>query len=86
MMKFNSIIMVATKKIVKNILTGRDNETFDIARVMWGFSVLVFLGITVASFIRGDSWHPYETAQGIAWILFGGGASVAVKGNTEPGG
>ncbi len=72
------------KKFLKHCLTGRDNETFDVARVLWamgGMAFIVFTGWTVFHTGAFDAQN-YGTGFGLA--MGGGGASVWAKAKTEP--
>lgn len=74
--------MLATMRAVfKAAFTGRDNETTDIARVLWALSMLVMLGLQVVNF-RGFDIHAFATSASL--LLASGGAAVAIKAHTEP--
>lgn len=75
---------MACKVFLKNLFTGKDNETFDIGRVLWALSCLTFLGISILTTIQGQPFHPMEWGTGLSAVLAGGGISVAVKSHTEP--
>ncbi len=72
------------KNFYKNILTGKDNATYDISRVMLGLSTITFLGISIFAVIQGQIWHPMEFGTGLSAILAGGGAGIGLKAHTEP--
>lgn len=73
------------KKLIKDILTGIDGESYDNVRVYMLLGVLTYVGCTV--------WHLYDEnvfefvnfGTGLAAILAGGGAGIGLKAKTEPG-
>ena len=66
------------------MISGKDNKTPDVARILWVFTVLVYLGLAIAAMVKGQNWQPLDTAKGLAIVLVGGGIGVAVKAHTEP--
>ena len=71
---------------LKQLLTGKDNKTFDIARWSWLLSLLVTMG--------GAIWNSYHSstmtmdimifAQAIAVIAGAHGVAIYAKKDTEP--
>ncbi len=72
------------KKILNDCFTGKDNRTFDWARILWalgGFAFVLYAG-----------WETFKTSHfaaqdygiGFGGIMGGGGASLAFKARTEP--
>jgi hypothetical protein len=69
---------------LRHILTGKDNETHDIARWSWV--------ITTLTTISGAAWNAYHAgvidlmsfAQAIGIITGAHGASIMMKKDTEP--
>lgn len=72
------------RKICKMLFTGKDNKTFDIARVLWAVSTITFLGISILAVIQHQSWNAMDFGAGISAILFGGGAGIGLKAHSEP--
>lgn len=77
--------MEGIKKFLRQILTGLDNKTFDIARVLWILTCFVFLGLAIAHvMINKQPFDAQNFGIGAGGVLLGGGAGVGLKGNTEP--
>lgn len=73
------------KSFFRMLLTGKDNETFEIARVLLfiGFaSVLLFSGYDVLG--QGHSFDALGYCTGLSALLFGGAGGIALKARTEP--
>jgi hypothetical protein len=69
----------------RTALSGRDNESVDIGRVLWAGSAVLFGVLEVHSVI----WlhQPFDAlvfAQAVGLILVGGGASLGAKAHSEP--
>jgi hypothetical protein len=70
--------------ILKQLLTGKDNETYDLGRVSW------LVGMVAVILLAGyEVMHATislrELAESLGIVSAAGGASVAMKGKTEPG-
>jgi hypothetical protein len=69
----------------RTVLTGPDNQTYDIGRVLMGFSHLFFYVITFFyNIISGHPFDPIAWATAHAALTTSGSASVAIKHFTEP--
>jgi hypothetical protein len=67
------------------ILTGRDNKSADIGRVL--FAAAIITAIVLEAFVvvwRAAAFDLVQFCGGISSILIAGGASLAVKKDTEP--
>lgn len=71
--------------LIQHLLTGKDNKTYDIGRVLWTLGFLTYLGLSILAVIQKQPWHPMDFGYGLAAVLAGGGIGVAVKSHTEPG-
>ncbi|WP_020474575.1 hypothetical protein [Zavarzinella formosa] len=69
---------------IKDCLTGKDGESFDIGRALWMAGALAFIGLSLYSLYRGGAFDPINWGTGYGAILGGGGAGVAMKSKTEP--
>lgn len=70
---------------LQDLFTSKDGVSFDIARVLWVVAILWFLGLATWDLVQNKT--PFDAlayAGGMAALLFGGAAGVAVKGNQEP--
>jgi uncharacterized membrane protein len=73
------------KEILKQLLTGKDCKTYDLARVTWllGFiAIIVLAGYEVMK----SSVSLRELAEALGIVSGASGASVMMKSKTEPGG
>jgi len=68
----------------RHCLTGADNQTYDIGRVLWALAFLVGLSLVVASFLTGRAFDLQQYGIGVGALLTGGGVSLALKAKTEP--
>lgn len=71
-------------KLFKDMVTGKDNATFDAARVLWIAGVIAFFAFTAYDIYKGNHFDMvnYGTAYGL--LLAGGAAGVKIKETTEP--
>lgn len=72
-------------KFLLQVFSGKDNQTPEIARILWFLGVLVYFGLAISAEMKGQPWNPVEFATGLGIVLVGGGVGVAVKAKTEPG-
>ncbi len=70
---------------LKMLLTGRDNATYDVTRVLLFFGGMTFLVCTLADVAKGAAFEMDKFGYGFGALLGGGGAGIGVKGHTEPG-
>jgi len=73
-------------KMLRDILTGKDNETHDIGR--WGLAagILSLLGFTGWAITHGQQFDPTTYAGAVTILLGGGAGALKLKASTEPGG
>ena len=72
------------KEIVKQLLTGKDNETYDIGRVTWLVGIIAVIALAFYE-VMNSTVSIRELAEALGIVSAAGGASVAMKGKTEPG-
>ena len=71
-------------EILRQLLTGKDNVTYDIGRVTWLISLVAI--ITLAFYeVMHSTISIRELAESLGIVSAAGGASVAMKSKTEPG-
>lgn len=70
--------------VLKSLLTGRDNLTYDVARVLLFFGGIVFLGCTVLAVVKSMQFDMEKFGYGLGALLGGGGVGIGAKGHTEP--
>jgi len=68
----------------RHLLTGKDNQTYDIGRILWLLSGLVFLALSIYDVLQGNPFRCVHFGAGAASILAGGGGGLALKKSTEP--
>lgn len=73
-------------KLIRDILTGVDNSTYDIGRVLCLVSHAVYFALAIASFYIEKPWAPMDFASGIGTMAVGFGVNLHLKKSTEPGG
>jgi hypothetical protein len=77
--------MNAVERFLTNLFTGLDNQTYDIARVLWAVSCLALIfyagwGVIV----NKQAFNAIDFGGGAAGVLAGGGIGVASKMAAEP--
>ena len=70
-------------EILKQLLTGKDNKTYDIGRVTWLLGFIAVIVIATYSAIHG-SVSLRELAESLGIVSGAGGASVLMKKDSEP--
>jgi hypothetical protein len=69
--------------ILKQLLTGKDNETYDLGRVSWLVGMVAVILLATYEVMHGTV-NIRELAESLGIVSAAGGASVAMKGKTEP--
>jgi hypothetical protein len=80
-MEFPTVIT----KFVKDLITVANGTDYDVGRVLWILSVLIFLGLAIWAVVKNH--QPLDFANfgiGAGGVLGGGGAALGFKRNTEP--
>lgn len=72
------------KRITRQLLTGKDNLTYDIGRVLWALAFLVGLGAVIFSVAAGRNFDLTNYGLGVSALLVAGGAALKLKESTEP--
>ena len=78
--------MTEFKKLLKDILTGADNETYDNGRFFCFISHIVYYVMAFLSYVVDKPWSPVDFAAGVAAIAVGFGIHLNLKSGTEPKG
>ena len=71
--------------ILKQLLTGKDNATYDLGRVTWLLGFIAVIGMAGYEVMHG-SVNLRELAEALGIVSGASGASVMMKYKTEPGG
>jgi hypothetical protein len=69
---------------LKHIITGADNQTVDVARVLWIVGVLYFIGCTGYEVFKSGHFDMANFALSYSGLLTAGAAGVKIKESTEP--
>ena len=67
----------------KNLLTGKDNSTYDIARVTWLLSTIAIIALAAYE-VTTAQISLRELAEALGIISGAGGAATMLKKETEP--
>ena len=70
--------------LITHLLTGKDNQTYDIARVAWLISLLAVLGVAGYQVAMHGAVSLRELAESLGIVSGAGGASVWAKKDAEP--
>jgi hypothetical protein len=68
----------------KHLLTGKDNRSFDIGRVILFEAVQSYIVLTAYFIFKGGAFDFIAYGTGLAALLAAGGAGIALKSGTEP--
>jgi hypothetical protein len=71
-------------KVIKDILTGIDNETFDNGRVLCLLSYVIYFVLALASFYMLHPWGAVDFAAGVGAMGVGFGVNLKLKEGSEP--
>jgi hypothetical protein len=72
------------KQIVKQLLTGKDNETYDLGRISWVLCVLATIAFCIYNLIHNIPFTLEDFGRSIAAIVGVHGAAIWAKRDTEP--
>jgi len=70
--------------VIKQLLTGKDNTTFDIARVAWFVGMIAVLVVAGYQVVMHGVVSLRELAESLGIVSASGGASVWAKKDAEP--
>jgi hypothetical protein len=71
------------KEFFKNLLTGKDNVTYDIGRVTWLLGIIAVISLAGYEVIHSNV-SLRELAEALGIVSGAGGVSVMMKKDTEP--
>lgn len=71
-------------KLLKDILTGIDQETYDSGRVLCLLSFIIYYAMALGGIILDKPWGAMDFAGGIGTIAVGFGINLRLKRSTEP--
>jgi hypothetical protein len=70
--------------VLKQLLTGKDNVTYDIGRVTWLLGFIAVISLAVYQ-VMYSTISLREVAEALGIVTGASGAAVAMKSKTEPG-
>jgi len=73
-------------KIIRDCFTGKDNETYDIVRIVYFISCSVYFLLSILETFHGHDFKPVEFGTGLGLITTAAGGALALKHRTEPDG
>jgi hypothetical protein len=71
------------KTFFKQLLTGKDNETYDIGRVTWLLGTITVIALAALE-VSTSQISLRELAEALGIVSAAGGASTMMKKDTEP--
>ena len=71
-------------KLLRDILTGIDGETYDNIRFYMLLATFTYLGCTIWNLYKDKAFDPIAFGAGFAAISGGGAAGINLKMKTEP--
>ena len=70
---------------LRSALSGRDNVSIDIGRVLLSAAVFSFIGLeTFSVVVRKAAFDPMSFSGAMVGLLTGGAAALLIKKGTEP--
>ncbi len=66
-------------KFIRDLFTGKDNETYDIGRVCLFIGCMVFFYLCGLETYRGHDFKPIEFGTGFGLIIGSGALVIALK-------
>lgn len=79
-----NMIMKAISQFFRQMLSGKDNKSIDISRVVLFEGVNAFIFLSFYAISKGGQFEPIAWGTGLAGILAAGGAAISMKANAEP--
>ena len=73
-----------TNSPIKNMLTGIDNETHDLVRVMGALIILVFLGLAIYIVVTTKVFDMSTFCVSASGLLLGISGGIKLKETVEP--
>lgn len=71
-------------KLLRDALTGVDNETFSAPKVSGFLVVLSFLGLSIADFVMNKKFDPTAFGTGAGLAIAAMGAATKLSESSEP--
>ena len=72
------------RDFLKNLMTGRDNLTYDLGRVLWCAAFVAGVTADITAYMLGKEFNLTDFGLGVGALLTAGGLALKLKENTEP--
>lgn len=73
------------RKLVRDLFTEADNQTWDLGRVQGTIGFAVFLGLSVWAYgVHGDKFDPQSWGIGFGSVSLAFGGMIWMKGKEQP--
>lgn len=72
------------RDFLQNLLTGRDNLTYDLGRVLWAIAFVAGVTADITAYMIGKEFNLTDFGLGVGALLTAGGLALKLKENTEP--
>lgn len=72
------------KKVIKDMATGLDGESYDIGRILMAIGFFSMVGFQGVSVFKTGTFDPQNFGIGLGGLLGGGCAGLGFKSRTEP--
>lgn len=76
--------MTLAKKIIRELVTGKDNQTQDLGRWSWVISMFAVIGAGVSNAIHTGVVDLVALAQALGTVVGAHGLALWAKKDTEP--
>ena len=71
------------KQIIQQLLTGKDNQTYDLGRVSWLVGMIAIIGLAFYE-VMHNTVSLRELAESLGIVSGASGVSIMAKKDTEP--
>lgn len=75
---------LTARRFLRTAFTGADNSSADMARIVWAAGVGALVAFEGIAVWRGATFEPMTFAGALSTLAVGHGASMKLKGDTEP--
>jgi hypothetical protein len=75
---------IKAMKILRDILTGSDNVSYDCGRVLYFASHVAYFAMGFVSYLSDRPWGPMDFASGISTMAVAFGIHMYMKKDSEP--
>lgn len=73
-------------KFILDCLTGADNKTYDLYRVSFSVTLIIYLGLAIWDVYLDHDFKPKDFCEGLGYIYIACASGIYLKSGTEPNG